>query len=493
MSVSPHDEAEPSAAPTESVPAKALDEPASDAPRTELDKLVEYLLAAKRSLSSTTQVWRANEIVNLARGALEESVAVGARTGFLGRGIHEQYQVLRRVKAGTDGVAREGQTEFEAVLRELDVADARLQQSLDLLKSTAVQASFRAGGEEAEQKTLHDFVDEEGVDNLKAALRGVIDEVQETQHDFDTSIKSFEDDLNAINTALPSGDGTSSSNDVSHTPIPSLFQTLETHAKEMANLLESLVRHFDLCVAAIKQTEGGGAAAQEITGEMPTGLKTDAENEDGAPPEPVSHAEKSEMLQVLETDAAEVEYVVLEMRDRLAEMETHLESVNDHVNILNRRHADTTSAFHLLEELGTRLPECLSRSQEFLIEWKGQRQKIEEKMEELEGLRDFYDGFLAAYDDLIIEVDRRREVESKMNAIARDTAAKLDRLYEDDLADREAFRQEQGEYLPSDIWPGLTDPPRRFDIAPRDKGIESVPVLAKKVVEQAIRRANGRL
>ncbi len=36
----------------------------------------------------------------------------------------------------------------------------------------------------------------------------------------------------------------------------------------------------------------------------------------------------------------------------------------------------------------------------------------------------------------------------------------------DDLAEREAFRQLQGDYLPSDIWAGLMDAPPQYDIIP---------------------------
>lgn len=61
-------------------------------------------------------------------------------------------------------------------MRHLDDVDARLQATLDLLRSTVVEASLRPAGEE--DKTLHDFVDEGGVADLKAAIKGSIDERQ---------------------------------------------------------------------------------------------------------------------------------------------------------------------------------------------------------------------------------------------------------------------------------------------------------------------------
>jgi autophagy-related protein 17 len=78
-----------------------------------LDSLIAHLVASKRSLSSIDLVWRANELVTSARAALEESVILGARSGFLKQGISGQAKVLRRVRDGIGDVAREGQVDFE--------------------------------------------------------------------------------------------------------------------------------------------------------------------------------------------------------------------------------------------------------------------------------------------------------------------------------------------------------------------------------------------
>jgi autophagy-related protein 17 len=78
-----------------------------------LETLVSHLLASKRSLSSISTVWRANEIVTSARLSLEESVKLSARTGFLRNGISEQVKILRRVRSGVEGVYKEGQKDFK--------------------------------------------------------------------------------------------------------------------------------------------------------------------------------------------------------------------------------------------------------------------------------------------------------------------------------------------------------------------------------------------
>lgn len=97
--------------------------------RTTLERLLDFLLAAKRSLSATSQVWRANEIVSSARDALTESVLVRARSAFLREGIAEQVKLLYAIKGGVDRVAHRGRTEFEVrvgtLLPGLNTYDAR--------------------------------------------------------------------------------------------------------------------------------------------------------------------------------------------------------------------------------------------------------------------------------------------------------------------------------------------------------------------------------
>lgn len=91
------------------------------APEISLETLVSHLLASKRSLSSISNVWRANEIVTSARAALEESVVLNARTGFLRSGIEEEVRLLRKVRGGIEGVYKDGQKDFKVWISVFEV------------------------------------------------------------------------------------------------------------------------------------------------------------------------------------------------------------------------------------------------------------------------------------------------------------------------------------------------------------------------------------
>jgi autophagy-related protein 17 len=60
------------------------------------------------------------------------------------------------------------------------------------------------------------------------------------------------------------------------------------------------------------------------------------------------------------------------------------------------------------------------------------------------------------------------------------------------LEHREDFKANQGEYLPSDIWPGLMNPPVRYEITAIDDEGNAIPELKKDVVEKALQRLAAR-
>lgn len=454
-----------------------------------LDSLVSHLLASKRSLSSISHVVRANELVTSTRKALETNVITTARTDFLRSGIDEQVKVLEQVHTSSEHVAHTGRAEFEDVIRSLDEADERLKRTLRSLRETFVEAGLRPEGEEV--RSLLDFVDESGVEALLANIRESVSAAGKGHLDFAETNRVFVGDVLAVKGLLKERKPQPPTNSVDDvdpsSPIPDILETLEDHAREMADNLESLVKHFDLCVSAIKHTEGGGDAAQRIAGDLPEGVDID-EDIVHAAPEPISGEDMKEMLEVIEKDADQVDEVVTEIQSRIAEMESQHESLIEHMDACNKADKDTTSAFRLLEDIGQRLPPFIAQSQVYLMRWDEEKARVDERMQELEGLREFYDGFLAAYDNLLVDIGRRKTLELKVKKVVQDALNKIERLYENDAEARDAFRQEQGDFLPVDIWPGMTQAPLRYELSPVGDEVSQVPEVSKSVIQRAVDR-----
>ncbi len=406
--------------------------------------------------------------------------------------MDSQVNILTQVHGSTENVRREGAEEFMAVTQSIDEAGRRLKKTLDWLKQTMVEASLRPP--EEEQKSLLDFVDESGVDGLLSTLAESVRAASGAHEEFEESNNAFDGDVQGVKRLLYAKSQEPQDSYVDEgkrSPIPNILHDMEDRAKEMADNLESLVKHFDLCVTAIKHTEGGGDAAQRIAGDLPDGVDITHEASN-APPEPIGEEERIEMMEILEKDAGQVEDVVMETADHISDMEVQHELVTAYMDRLAQEHTCTISAFKLLEDIGVRLPGYVTQKQAFLMRWDDEKAKISERMEELEGLREFYDGFLRAYDNLLIEIGRRKALELKMEKVVHETMAKIEKLYEDDAEEREAFKQEQGDFLPVDIWPGLMTGPLQYEILPVDGTAGKVPDISRSVLQQAIRRVSGK-
>ncbi|KAF2138919.1 uncharacterized protein K452DRAFT_232874 [Aplosporella prunicola CBS 121167] len=441
-----------------SSPSPAASAASLDTGPPSLEQLVAHFVSSKRSLSSIHDVYRANDIVTAARRLLEDDAVLTAKVAFVRQGINDQLRNLGAIRQGIEQIVVEGRVEFENLLATLDDFSHHLLTTLDMLRDTPIHGSLQPPG--AEQRYLFDFIDTSSVDELNASLRACIDRTNDASSALTDTLEHFGTSIRNITQSLVS---TNAPTDPS--PTPSSFLVLENHATEAAALLQSLVRHYDLCVTAIKHTEGGNEAATRATSDDPLPTELNHPHLDNAALPPMSAAERADMLAVLVNDAVEVEDVVAEIHERVSDMEAVLGEMSAHVATVQGTYAGVMHTFRLLKGAGNDIPTHMSACRVFLARWADERSKIEQGVLALEGLKEFYDGFLDAYDGLLVEIGRRRDVRVKMEAIAREAVRKINRLYEDDVTARNSFHATQGDHLPSDIWPGLVDPPPRYSIA----------------------------
>ncbi|KAF2107673.1 autophagy-related protein 17 [Lophiotrema nucula] len=467
-----------------------------------LEDLVHHFVASKRSLNTQTILWRANELVNTARELLEENAVLAAKNSSIRSIVDEQVDALEAVRRGIDVVEAEVQAEFKQILHDLDTSFSGLRSTLAVLRDTPIESVLRPPG--TAQKHLFDFIDNATVSSLEDSLRACIDRYNDSRSNLSDSNDSFDTSLDNLHSSLenvPNTPATSSN----PSPIPSLYQELEGHAREAAQAFQSLVRHYDLCVTALRHTEGGSAAATQATGDAPGQSGDDF----SAPPEPMTDEERQEMLTVLVKDAREVEDVVSEIRERGSEMTFLLNQIQNHVDHLRNEDSALSSIIKLLAHLAVQAKEHISTSRSFHGSWlEDTRPTLLTGIEEWENQREFYERFDLAYAELLVEIASRRRRHEKAKRKADEAQKELDRLHADDLRAREQFTLTQGDFLPLDIWPGLRDPPRKYEVRVigvqrEEQGVEgtdeediiaqSIPQLGRNVVERALTRVKRRM
>ncbi|RPA79386.1 hypothetical protein BJ508DRAFT_415999 [Ascobolus immersus RN42] len=398
-------------------------------------KVLGWLVKSKQSLHSVQLCARANELVSNSRSDLQKSYALNARISFVTDSYRDQLQFAVEVNTQLKSVESGYREKFTRQIRELDDAEASLSLVLDDLKAVKVDPVFRSSDQE-EEKHLIDFVDDSAIEGLKNGLRGVIDEVEASHNKFMETISAFDADITRLKAVLT--DFSTFPPVLSKSPIIPHVEQLEEHAEAIAGLLESLTRHYDQCCLAMKELE------------IPV-------------VDPVAAAERAEMLSVLETDGEQVDDAVKEIEERLASMENSVATnIAPYMESLNNRNQLLVKAFMEFDVLQNNLSVYLVDLSSFEYNQSEFAMQMDDKLSEMDGLRAFYETFRKAYRAMLQEADRRTRMQEKRNAVLKEAMAKLQQIDDEDAKQRETFRLEQGQFLPTDIWPALTDTPPKY-------------------------------
>ncbi|RCI15355.1 hypothetical protein L249_6501 [Ophiocordyceps polyrhachis-furcata BCC 54312] len=429
------------------------------------DVLVSHLLVAKRSLSSMSLVLRANEIATAARAAHEDTVMLAAHMRFLRGSMADQVALLKRLRRGFQATYEWGKRDFKKLIRAMDEADGKLGSTMEMLRGTEVQDEMRPTGEE--RRNLLDFVDETGVHAMREAMKKSIEELQGIQQSFDRDLVRFDGDIRHLKKATAEGQQPAAAADNEAGASAELLLSLEDHSATMAQLLASLTKHFDMCVTAIRTTEGAAALARRRAAEVTQSQEGDgvsisgviAEGESGSGGvvgdlEPETAQDRAEMLRVVTQDAGEVEDVVGEIQQRLTEMERSSSILEDRRRWAEDGHGRASEAFSVLSEVGSRLADYLSAEEQFRARWEMEKDSVIGRLGDMAEMRDFYEGYGSAYASLLLELERRRSVERQVEAIWRKARDGVDRLLEADREARDTFRANVGDFLPAE-WAGV--------------------------------------
>lgn len=258
------------------------------------------------------------------------------------------------------------------------------------------------------------------------------------------------------------------SNQQTQPSILELFMSMTDQSHYMATNLTKLTRHFDICVEAVRITEGGAALAQrkdaEDLGETnPVSISGVMRAQEGDPDEPTTWT-RAEVVTTVIRDARHVDSVVEDLSSVLQEVEENFNFLVEQSDQVKAAYTAVVQAFRILEDIGSRLESYIEAASAFVERWNNEKESIFATLGDMERLRDHWEGYASGYDSLILEVERRRAVEEKIHNIWRKAKEQVDRLVESDWRDRETFTTEVGGFIPGDLWVGMSGPLQKWEV-----------------------------
>ncbi|VUC21956.1 unnamed protein product [Clonostachys rosea] len=451
-----------------------------------VDTLVNHLLAAKRSLSTISVVFHANELATNARNEHEDAAILTAQSRFLRRSILDQTAILGRLRRSLQATYSWGTNDFKSLIHTMDEVDGSLEAMMDVLRAKKVLSSLRPPGEEP--KTLLDFVDEESVHKLRDAMKKSIEELRGVQQSFDGDLLRLDTDIRNLKTIISEASiSPSDSASKPQVPMTERLDNLVSYSAHMASNLASLTNHFDLCVTAIRTTEGAAALARRKAAETtqpqgPDGVSISgviAEQESNVSDlEPKTARDRAEMLKVVVQDAGEVDDVVGEIHEGLRVMEQEYGDFQEQVAQTKKAYEGMMQAYFALGEIGERLTDYLAAEEDFKQRWEMEKEVVFSQLREMHELKEFYGRYSGAYDGLVLEVERRRNVNERVEAIWRKAQENVNKIMEADQSARDTFYTDVGEYLPTDLWDDMQGPAIKWKVV-RERADDAASIARK--------------
>ncbi|KAF0539092.1 Autophagy-related protein 17 [Gigaspora margarita] len=249
----------------------------------------------------------------------------------------------------------------------------------------------------AEKPYLYDYVEEQGVQDLKTKTQEEVSAIQQYHATSSTILEQINTQQKQLDEMLLNNNNISlekSGMDFSHK-----FMDLEQEASSMAETLVSLARNYDQVSAALKACQLHADASLNLD------------------------------ISVLEKDTGLLPTIVQELQEGLQ----YIESLSEEVRIINHiyhvSYDEANKLFSELDNFGSSFENFSNTIKELEVDFEKSSVIVDRFLDELLNLNMLYEEFSRAYDYMIIEIDRRYKVKEQHEKLIEDYSNKLEGLY----------------------------------------------------------------
>lgn len=208
---------------------------------------------------------------------------------------------------------------------------------------------------------------------------------------------------------------------------------------DLGTILLSLTNHFDRCKMLFENGQ-----KKENNSDSLADNKKESNN-------------YMELYKIVEKDDEELPSI----------LNTVKEVIND-VNIsLNKSRKFLTEKENIVHHVKSKINKILGdlkKYNEYLIVFQdiynlinNFKKSCKQDMKIIHELFNFYEQFQKSYKNLLKEADRRRQVSLEIQSILRKCENKLKKLEIEDISNRKRFLEDNGNFLPGNIWPNEID------------------------------------
>lgn len=390
----------------------------------------------------------ANSTLIATKSVTEQSTILWSQILFLRDATQDQLQSMGNLCVLLSSAIKKANSESSSRLKRLIRSNEELNAILTLLNGTRLDPAIAESG----NPSLYQFVNDEDVTVLKSQIDDYGHSLRKGLQDLQALPEQLQRELQGLREKAPEPPA-----DLKNAPKLLAEATDEKAplAQEMARLLDSLTRHYDLC------------------SEIPN----------------LNEKEKREALEVATTDQKLVQGAISRMNlikdifDRAHEVVVDL-----HRRLMIEFEA-SANFFHEIEAFTAHALVCyVSQIREKQEECAKVYDSVDHVTREVQGLTSYFKLFKKAYSALVIEIVRRRQAQDHLYKVLRDANASLQEAHDREFAVRQDFCSNYGEFLPKGIWNDIDSQPHLYVL---DFEEEKMPNISKDSLAEALKDLNS--
>lgn len=389
--------------------------------------LIDYALISKKALQlAEQQCSRANALVQQARMLSEEMEAVVCKCRFTSEVVDVQLDLAGEIRSKVAKQSRQLSRFKEAKLDEHKCICEALEAVIIRIKNTKVDPVIS-------KQSLLDHADLKGITELSVSVTQRVSELHKVQagsnqvmDGIETLIESFTDRLKQA-TKLPDVDAELTASKLR-------LGEGERNTESMAEILTSLMRHYDQVTAALKAFQEGEHQQQED-------------------------------LDVLAQDTKELTPVMDELQGLLESIETiHSDIIVKHDALFttyNKRLHDTLS---LLNKMGDELSGFADDVKAIDDDFDNIKIIVDAALDQLYNVVTRYERMVIEYHSLVLEMQRRALARKNIDAVVASFQEAAALWLDGETAARRQYLEKHTNAIPQELYPRIFDEPPNFTI-----------------------------
>ncbi|CAL9733696.1 autophagy-related protein 17 [Monosporozyma servazzii] len=324
-----------------------------------------------------------------------------------------------------------------------------LKDTPNLLASTGITT-------EGEKKfSLADYISQDNVDLLKNKIQEIpsiekhINNIRNQYNELNKKVKDklINNRLKDLQTLIKNEFSMRSSDLI--TLVEIYPKDLIEAENDLGSILISLTTHFDRCKLLVRNT---GLDKNNMSQEISYQINNDSQLKNS-----LSKIDYIGLYKIVKKDNDELPSIlatIYEIIDDIESVLTKSGRLLDQKRTMNITIKGKITKF--LDAL-TKYNEYLTIFEDISTLISNFKESCQKDIETIKELYEFYEQFQDSYKNLLKESQRRESVAMMMENILQDCEKKLKSLGIDDLNQRQHFLEENGNYLPGNIWPDEID------------------------------------